>query len=236
MGLITEYLNSKDLGLIFNGKRSLNHYMKEENGFVSSNDAIVFVDNHDNQRNFINGFTEILNYKEKRRYILANSFMLANPYGLPKIMSSFAFKDPYDGPPDDGSKISSPSFNEEGQCENGWICEHRWPAIIAMVKFRNVVVNSPLQNYADNGQNQIAFCRGELGFIAINNELSLNMKSSLKACLPPGIYCDIMTGGKGDGKCVGEEIVVDGDGKVDIFIPWSSEIPIIAIHVEARKD
>lgn len=105
-----------------------------------------------------------------------------------------------------------------------------------MVKFRNVVGDSLLHNYADNGQNQIAFCRGELGFIAINNELSLNMKSSLKACVPAGTYCDIMTGGKVDGKCAGDEIVVDEDGKVDIFIPWSSEVPIIAIHVEARKD
>lgn len=236
MGLVTEYLNSKDLGLIFNGKRSLNQYMKGENGFASSNDAIVFVDNHDNQRQFIDGFTEILNYKDKRRYILANAFMLANPYGLPKVMSSYDFTDPYDGPPIiEKGKIAPPMFNEKGLCSNGWVCEHRWPEILAMVKFRNVVGDLPIQNYADNGQNQIAFCRGDRGFIAMNNELSLNMKSHLKACVPAGIYCDIMTGGKVNDECAGDEVVVDEEGKVEIFIPWMKEIPIVAIHVEARK-
>lgn len=115
MGLVTEYLNSKELGLVFNGKKSLHHYMKFESGFVSSKDAIVFVDNHDNQRNFIQEFKEVLNYKEERRYILANALMLAIPYGLPKIMSSFDFIKEFDGPPmEENGKIKSPQFSENG--------------------------------------------------------------------------------------------------------------------------
>lgn len=41
-----------------------------------------------------------------------------------------------------------------------------------MVKFRNVVSGTTLNNWVDNGNNQIAFCRGDKGFIAINNDSS----------------------------------------------------------------
>lgn len=205
-----------------------------ERGFVPSSDAIVFIDNHDNQRLFVKGFTEILNFKDKRRYILANAFMLATQYGIPKIMSSFFFDNVMEGPPmDEENHITSKTITEDGLCEKPWICEHRWPQIKEMIKFRNVVGNSSLTNWADNGQNQVAFCRGKLGFIAFNNELSLNLKTTVKACVPPGKYCDIMTGGKMNNTCVGDEIVVDEDGKVEIFISWEKEVPVVAIHVES---
>jgi alpha-amylase len=151
-------------------------------------------------------------------------------------MSSFDFLKEFDGPPmEENGKIKSPQFSENGTCLDGWICEHRWPIILAMVRFRFVVGNSPITNYADNGQNQIAFCRGNLGFIAINNELSLNMRSNLKACVPPGIYCDIITGGKIGEECAGEEIMVDDNGRVEVSIPWEKEVPIVAIHAESVR-
>lgn len=206
-----------------------------EKGFVPSNDAVVFIDNHDNQRLFVRGFTEILNFKDKRRYILANVFMLAVPYGLPRIMSSYDFMSILDGPPqDESNQIISPKLNEAGQCESPWICEHRWPQIVEMIRFRNIVGSAPITNWADNGQNQVAFCRGKLGFVAFNNELSLNLKSVVKGCVPPGKYCDIMTGGKAGMACVGDQVLVDEDGKVEVFISWEKEVPIIAIHVESR--
>jgi alpha-amylase len=238
MGLITEYLHSKELGLTFQGKKSMHDLLKwgPEKGFVPSKDAIVFVDNHDNQRNFIRGFTEILNFKERRRYLLATVFMLANPYGHPKIMSSFDFADPFQGPPSDPNthEITSPVISEDGQCELPWICEHRWIPIIQMIKFRNVVGNSTITNWADNGQNQVAFCRGDLGFIAFNNELSLNFKALVKACVPPGDYCDVISGGKGAEGCIGEKYTVNEDGKVDLTIPWTQEMPVVAFHVESK--
>lgn len=39
-----------------------------------------------------------------------------------------------------------------------------------MVMFRNVVDGEPLSNWWDNGGNQIAFGRGNQGFIVINND------------------------------------------------------------------
>lgn len=112
-----------------------------------------------------------------------------------------------------------------------------------MIKFRNVVGNSSVGNWADNGQNQLAFCRGNLGFIAFNNELSLNFKSKLQTCVPEGVYCDIITGGKSaEGTCNGKEITVDADGKADIVLPFypydylqePTGIPVIAFHVESK--
>lgn len=237
LGAITEYLCSRDLGLVFQGKKPMHDLLKwgPERGFVSSTDAVVFIDNHDNQRLFIKGFSEILNYKDRRRYILANVFMLATPYGIPRIMSSYEFNTILDGPPrDNQDQITSPMLNQNGQCEGKWICEHRWPQIVQMIKFRNIVGNSTITNWADNGQNQVAFCRGKLGFVAFNNELSLSLKTTVKACVAPGLYCDIMSGGKIGNECIGDKIEVDENGKVNLFISWEKKVPIVAIHVESK--
>jgi hypothetical protein len=51
----------------------------------------VFVDNHDNQRGHGAGGSTILTYKDKKAYTLASIFMLAHPYGIPRVMSSYAF-------------------------------------------------------------------------------------------------------------------------------------------------
>ena len=72
-------------------------------GFLPGGDAITFVDNHDNQRGH-GGGGDILNFFDSRRYKIANSFMLAWPYGLIKVMSSYFFdknKD-WEGPPTNG--------------------------------------------------------------------------------------------------------------------------------------
>lgn len=39
-----------------------------------------------------------------------------------------------------------------------------------MVAFRNVAGNTGVNNWWDNGNNQIAFCRGNNAFIAINGD------------------------------------------------------------------
>lgn len=148
------------------------------------------------------------------------------------------------GPPTDNyNSIKTPEFTADGLCKSPWVCEHRWLEIKEMIKFRNVVGNSSVGNWADNGQNQLAFCRGNLGFIAFNNELSLNFKAKLQVCVPEGVYCDIITGGKSaEGTCIGKEITVDSDGKADIVLPYypydytdkPAGIPVIAIHVESK--
>jgi alpha-amylase len=71
---------------------------------------------------------------------MAVAFMLAFPYGYPRIMSGYSFSDTNQVPPHDSSyNILSPIFYSDGTCGNGWVCEHRWRQIFNMVEFRNVV-------------------------------------------------------------------------------------------------
>jgi alpha-amylase len=54
--------------------------------------TIVFVDNHDNQRGHGAGGPTIITHKEPRLYKMAVAFTLAWPYGLARLMSSYAFE------------------------------------------------------------------------------------------------------------------------------------------------
>jgi alpha-amylase len=68
--------------------------------FISDNEALAFVDNHDNQRGH-GGGGDILTFFEPKLYKIANAFMLAWPYGFVQIMSSYNFNISQDwqGPP-----------------------------------------------------------------------------------------------------------------------------------------
>jgi alpha-amylase len=237
MAAVTEFLHSRDISATFLGKKPLHDLLKwgPAKGFLPSNDAVVFIDNHDNQRDGLPGVDKVLTFKDKRQYIMANAFMLAHTYGLPRLMSSFEFTTNDQGPPADGNhNIVGRVVNGEGQCLSPWVCEHRWNAIVGMIKFRNVVKNATIGNWADNGQNQMAFCRGNVGFIAFNNELSLNFKATLLVCVPPGVYCDVISGKKLNGVCTGEQITVDQNSKAEISIPYEREIPVVAFHMESK--
>lgn len=231
---VTEFMHARDISLTFRGRMALHDLLQwgPAKGFLPSSDAIVFVDNQDIQRE---SGDSVVTFKDRRQYIMANAFMLAHTYGLPRVMSSYEFENIDQGPPtDENQNIFGRIIDADGQCQRPWVCEHRWAPIAAMIKFRNVVGNSTIGNWADNGQNQMTFCRGNLGFIAFNNELSLNFKSVLQVCVPEGVYCDIMSGKKVDGMCTGEKIVVDANGKAEIVIPNKKEIPIIAFHVDSK--
>jgi alpha-amylase len=73
---------------------------------------------------------------------MAVAFLLAYPYGYPRIMSSFDFSTSDQGPPQNNGDILSPIINSDDTCDNGWICEHRWRQIYNMVGFRNVVTGT----------------------------------------------------------------------------------------------
>lgn len=141
--------------------------------------------------------------------------MLCLPFGLSRIMSSFVFSHPNQGPPNLNGSIISPIFGD-GLCINGWVCEHRWPHIYRMVKFRNLVNGTSVENWWTNGDHQIAFSRGNLGFIACTTKGSLRAK--LQTGLLPGIYCDCISGDLVNGTCTGKSVKVDKDGCANIQI------------------
>lgn len=246
-GRVTEFKYGAKLGMVihkWNGEKMA--YLKnwgEGWGFVPSDRALVFVDNHDNQRGHGAGGTSIVTFWDARLYKMAVGFMLAHPYGFTRVMSSYRwpryFKNGVDvndwvGPPSnsDGS-TKSVTINADTTCGNDWVCEHRWRQIRNMVIFRNVVDGQPFSNWWDNGSNQIAFSRGNRGFIVFNND-DWYMNVNLQTGLPAGTYCDVISGQKEDSTCTGKQVYVSSDGMANFQISDSDEDPFVAIHVDAK--
>ncbi|KAI4896274.1 hypothetical protein NFI96_003665 [Prochilodus magdalenae] len=93
LGRVTEFKYGAMLGSVF---RKWNEYKLsdlrswgESWGLMPSDNALVFVDNHDNQRGHGAGGTSILTFWEPRLYKMAVAFMLAHPYGMTRVMSSY---------------------------------------------------------------------------------------------------------------------------------------------------
>lgn len=232
MGTVTEFRYGESLSRVFGGGDNLRWLQNfgEGWGFWTSRYALTFIDNHDNQRD-----GHVLTYKNGRIYKMATAFHLAWPYGVPRLMSSFAFTERNTGPPNDGNgNIVPPAFNSAAQCTNGWVCEHRWPQIANMVGFRNAVQGTGVNNWWDNQSNQIAFSRGNRGFIAFNGQYGVDLRQTLQTGLPAGTYCDIATGNKVGSACTGTAVVVQANGVADVFLSASAAEGFIAIHANTR--
>ncbi len=119
-----------------------------------------------------------------------------------------------------------------------------------MVRFRNTAEGQSVQNWWDNGNNQIAFSRGNKGkrkewfiflidfivrlaFVVINND-DYGLSQWFQTGLPQGQYCDVISGNLDQGRCTGTVITVQGDGRAQITISNSQEDPMVAIHVDAK--
>ena len=205
-------------------------FSEEAWGLMPSDKAVVFLQNHDTQHQCG------LGYRDGDVFRLANVWMLAQPYGYPSILSSYAFDCPGGtsmGPPSDGSGHTSDvtcAASLETATVGEWVCEHRDPAIAAMVGFRRVVAGTDLRDWWDDGANAIAFSRGDRGFVAINRE-SADVTVDAATALAPGTYCDLLTGGLVGGTCAGTTIVVDASGRVHFDLGADTAV---AIHVGTR--
>ena len=159
-----------------------------------------------------------LTYKEGAKYNLANVYMLAFPYGYPKVMSGYQFTDTDAGPPAGSTNCDN----------NQWVCQHRWENIANMVGFRNYTVGAwSVNNWWDNGNNQIAFGRGDKGFVVINNE-SGALQQTLQTGLPAGNYCNILAA---SAECSGAMITVASNGMATFNVAANSAA---AIHGGAK--
>jgi alpha-amylase len=201
-------------------------------GMIPSDKAVVFVENHDTQRD--GGIW----HRNGSWYRLANVFMLAQPYGYPAVMSGYAFERNTQqgrdaGPPsDDQGRTSAVSCAPqiESAVNGQWVCEHRDPYIARMVGFRRAVAGSDFSRWWDNGSNAIAFSRGDRGFVAINREAT-RVTAGVPAGVAPGTYCDVITGGRAGSGCAGTEITVGTGGAVQLDLAAGTAI---AIHTGTR--
>ncbi|XP_005103373.1 alpha-amylase [Aplysia californica] len=203
-------------------------------GMEATGDVVNFVDNHDNQRGH-GGGGSVLTHWDPRPYKLATAFMLAHPYGFPRVMSSYEYNraNEWEGPPHNGD-MSTKSVTINGMiCGNGWACEHRWRQIYNMVAFRNMASGKPVSNWWSGADYQIAFSRGDRAFIAFNLE-GYDLDKTLQTGLPGGTYCDVISGNLENGKCTGGSVTVNGDGTARVHVCNSCPDPMIAIHVGAK--
>lgn len=199
-------------------------------GLAPSEQAVVFIDNHDKQRGHGGGGT-YLTHKDDQLYKLANVFMLAYPYGEVRLMSSYAFQDSDQGPPHDGTGNTLLVHQQvDNRCGQEWVCEHRWPEIASMVKFRNATAaNSEVTDWWSSEANQIAFGRGKLGYVVINRaEASLSRRFTTQ--LPAGQYCNVIA--DGEDCAVAAAIRVNRRGEFTATVP---PMGAIALHVQAQR-
>jgi alpha-amylase len=188
---------------------------------LGSADAVAFVDNHDTQRN---GRAK-LTYKDGSPYALAEAFMIAWPYGVPQVMSSFTFSNPDAGPP-----AASNGTTSAVTCGSGWACEHRWRTTANMVALRNTAAGAAVTNWWSNGSNQIAFGRGSAAYVAFNRSGSA-LTRTFQTSLPAGAYCDVMNGDSSGTSCSGPAYTVDGSGQVTATVPAGGAL---ALDINAR--
>lgn len=196
-------------------------------GMMPSDKGVVFLQNHDTQHECG------LSYRNAQVFRLANVWMLAQPYGYPSVLSSYAFICPSGnsmGPRSDADGWTLPvscAPSMEAAAIGDWVCEHRDPYIESMVRFRHEVAGTTVDRWWDNGRDAIAFSRGAKGFVAINREAAA-IAATVATGLSAGTYCDILTGGKNGTSCAGSTITIDGTGAVQLSLPSNSAIAILA--------
>ena len=148
-GKVNEFAYGRLLVDDFNNQIKYLEYMG--NGLLPSADAVVFVDNHDTERD---GST--LNYKAGDEYLLANIFMLAWDYGQPAVYTGYTFDNNDQGAPG----ATATSVPDVDCSSDQWTCLQNWDEIRAMVEFHNQTAGTPVTNWWTNGANVIAFERG----------------------------------------------------------------------------
>ena len=242
-GDVTEFGYSNAIGNAFNCGGNLAGLENIGNGLLRSDDAVVFVDNHDNQRGHGAGGACVLDHTDgDDKYNLGNVFMLAYPYGYPKVMSSYVWDytpnlpniENADSNPPPTAPVYDGNGNVTGCNDTDWVCEHRRQPIAGMVGFRAATSGQPLTDWSTISTNQVAFGRGNQGFVVLNNTGSALTGQTFNTSLNAGTYCDVITGGlSNDGlSCVGTAINVNTNGEIiGTDVPATSAI---AIHASAR--
>jgi len=217
-GQVYEFTYGKELRGMLAGAPGLTLTLGEAGSrYVPSADAVVFVENHDTERN---GST--LSYRDGASDALATVLMLAGTYGTPQVYSGYAFSDRDAGPAQDAdgrvldARCAADAAPTADLADGDWVCQHRWPQVAGMVGWRTVVGDAPVvDTWSDD--RAVALGRGQRGFVVVNlgdDEL----RTTLPTSLPDGEYCDVLTG---TGTDEADDCVVARvhDGQVDVVVP-----------------
>ncbi|KAJ6592665.1 glycoside hydrolase superfamily [Mycena capillaripes] len=174
---------------------------------IPSNVANFIIANQDTERSTP---SDSLNYlSPNNAYVLGAIFMLGFNYGTPTVYSGYNHSTYDIGAPQDSKGNTSPVT-----CfANGWRCEQEWIAIANMVLYHNAVGSAALTNVFVGTEQQVAFGRGSIGFLVINNEGS-TWTEKFTTSLPAGTYCDIIHDTDTAPKtCSGPSYVVSSSGQ-----------------------
>uniref|UniRef100_A0A131Z198 Alpha-amylase n=1 Tax=Rhipicephalus appendiculatus TaxID=34631 RepID=A0A131Z198_RHIAP len=224
--------------------KSLRPFIMEARG-AGKAAQVVYVDSHETQRGVDVNDTEgdVVTYRDRKRQVLATVLMLAQPHGVPRVMSSYALDGKFEtyvppkmlGPPFDHMFNTRPVLMRENfECYNGWICEHRWLPIRNMVHFRNWVGAAVAVNWWDDDADAVAFARLQRGFVLVNNGLSV-VRGLFNTTLPAGYYCDVLSGSRRDTRtCSGHVVRVRPDGFAELSVDPAAEVPAVALHTQER--
>ncbi|MDU4039751.1 MAG: alpha-amylase family protein, partial [Bifidobacterium dentium] len=223
-GTVTEFGFKSEMNQAFKDKianlKGLDERLSKD---LSSEDANVFVTNWDTARN-----EGALTYKDGAKYQLANAFMLAYDYGTPRLISDYKWSNGDDGAPG-ATATSVPDVDMDKVCstnDSDWNCEQRWTSTRGMIALRNYVNGTEVTDWQDDGGDNIAFSRGNKGFIAINNGKN-DKDTSYTTSLADGEYCNVYA----TMDC-SKTVTVKG-GKVEATVPAHSAI---ALYAGSTKD
>ena len=193
-----------------------NRFSEAAWGLIPADKAVVFLQNHDTQHQCG------ISYRNGDVFRIANVWMLAQPYGFPSILSSYGFDCPSGnamGPPSDANGWTTAvvcASSLESATTGQWVCEHRDPYILNMVRFRRAVAGQGINQWWDDGANAIAFSRGDKGFVAINGGAA-TVAVTVATGMATGTYLDLLTG---------SAVVVDVAGAVQLNLAPQSALAI----------
>eukprot|EP00930_Biecheleria_cincta_P031325 TRINITY_DN21742_c0_g1_i2.p1 TRINITY_DN21742_c0_g1~~TRINITY_DN21742_c0_g1_i2.p1 ORF type:complete len:477 (-),score=82.36 TRINITY_DN21742_c0_g1_i2:86-1516(-) len=223
IGHVAEFDYARKLvpNILDEGKLQYLDSFGESWGLMPAQHAVVFLDNHDTQRGEAR-----LTYKNGKLYEFANIFMLAHPYGYPKVMSSYYFSGNDQGPPAAGRNCGGgPTLQSSmNSTDSPWVCEHRWTAIANMVNWRKSAGSNGVGKFQKLDGNNIAFCRGSAACITMNRGSS-QWSGTVKFSVPPGSYCNII---QSDDPSSCQKITVGSDGSAAVQVPVLSAV---AVHI-----
>ena len=214
--------------------------------FLTNSNAVqIFVDDWDTERNNGGSLTasdfsgNTNDASGTYRYDLANMFMLAQPYGImAQVQSGFRFTGGDQDRPSTSAFSNGVAQVPSSRTQNsGWDFIHRWPQISNMVKFRSATRGQGMSNWVTGTANQIAFSRGAIGFVALNND-TVAWTNTFQTGLPAGTYCNIAHGtlNAAGTACTSDSITVNSSGNATLSIVANggSVVPAVAIYTAQK--